>query len=129
MAIFGMEQPGGIPIGETLRLRKYDGEFDFALIRYQDPELVWLVDGKREPYDRDLLSRMYRYLNNAGELYFIEVLIGGRFTPIGYVSGAWVSYSFRHHAGIPALIYGSAPVFPERRFFCKCFLPLVEFFV
>lgn len=81
-----MEQPAVIEISETLRLRKFDGEFDFALVWYQDPELVWLVDGKREPYDRDRLARMYRYLNNAGELYFIEALSNGSFTPIGDVT-------------------------------------------
>lgn len=86
MAIQGIIQPGIIPIGENLRLRKFDGVYDFALVWYQDPELVWLVDGNREPYDRDRLSRMYRYLNDTGELYFIETRIDGRFTPIGDVT-------------------------------------------
>ena len=34
MAIQGIEQPGGIQIDEFLRLRKYDGVYDFALVWY-----------------------------------------------------------------------------------------------
>ena len=86
MAIQGIDQPGVIQIDESLRLRKYDGVHDFALEWYQDPDTVWLVDGKREPYTVERLDRMYRYLRNAGELYFIEVLEGGTYRPIGDVT-------------------------------------------
>jgi len=34
----------------------------------------------------EILSRMYNYLNNKGELYFIEILQGSEFTPIGDVT-------------------------------------------
>ena len=86
MAIQGIEQPALIQIDESLRLRKYDGVHDFALEWYQDEETVYLVDGKRDPYTMERLGGMYRYLNNAGELYFIEVLENGTCKPIGDVT-------------------------------------------
>ena len=36
--------------------------------------MVYMVDGVRSVHDMDRLTRMYEYLNNAGELYFIEAL-------------------------------------------------------
>lgn len=86
MAILGIEQPDVIQIDDTLRLRKYDGNHGFALAWYQDEETVWLVDGNRNPYTVERLEGMYRYLNNAGELYFIEVLENGIYKPIGDVT-------------------------------------------
>ena len=86
MAIQGIEQPEIIQIDNTLRLRKYDGIHDFALEWYQDEETVYLVDGKRDPYTMERLGGMYRYLNNAGELYFIEALENGTYKPIGDVT-------------------------------------------
>ena len=86
MAIQGIEQPEIIQIDATLRLRKYDDEHDFALAWYQDEDTVWLVDGKRNPYTPERLAGMYRYLNEAGELYFIEVLENGTYKPIGDVT-------------------------------------------
>lgn len=86
MAIQGIEQPALIQIDESLRLRKYDGVHDFALEWYLDEETVYLVDGKRDPYSMERLGGMYRYLNNAGELYFIEVLENGTYQPIGDVT-------------------------------------------
>ena len=50
MAIQGIDQPTVIQIDESLRLRKYDGVYDFALAWYQDLDTVWLVDGNRNPY-------------------------------------------------------------------------------
>ena len=84
--IHGIEQPEIIQIDNTLRLRKYDGVHDFALEWYQDEETVYLVDGKRDPYTMERLGGMYRYLNNAGELYFIEALENGTYKPIGDVT-------------------------------------------
>lgn len=40
-------QPQILPISDTLRLRRYSGDCDFALSWYQDPKLVYLVDGVR----------------------------------------------------------------------------------
>ena len=84
--IQGIEQPEIIQIDNSLRLRKYDGVHDFAEEWYLDEETVYLVDGKRDPYTIERLGGMYRYLNNAGELYFIEVLENGTYKPIGDVT-------------------------------------------
>ena len=86
MAIPGIEQPDMIQVDDTLRLRKYDGNHDFALAWYRDEETVWLVDGNRNPYTPERLAGMYRYLNEAGELYFIEVLENEAYKPIGDVT-------------------------------------------
>ena len=86
MAIQGTEQPEVIQIDDTLRLRKYDGVHDFALAWYQDLDAVWLVDGNRNPYTMERLGGMYRYLDNVGERYFIEVLENGTYKPIGDVT-------------------------------------------
>ena len=86
MAIQGIEQPEIIQIDNTLRLRKYDGVFDFALEWYQDEDMIYMVDGVRSAYDMDRLARMYVYLNKAGELYFIEILENESYKPIGDVT-------------------------------------------
>ena len=86
MGIQGIDQPTVIQIDESLRLRKYDGVYDFALAWHQDDETVYLVDGKRDPYTIERLGGMYRYLNNVGELYFVEVLDNGTYKPIGDVT-------------------------------------------
>lgn len=86
MAIEGVEQPACIQIEDHLRLRRYDGTADFALPWYQDEELVYLVDGARKAYDRATLYCMYGYLDQHGELYFIEALEDGAWVPIGDVT-------------------------------------------
>ena len=86
MAIPGVEQPAYIEINDCLRLRRYDGTADFALSWYQDEALVYLVDGVKRAYDRATLYGMYGYLDQHGELYFIEVLADGDWTPIGDVT-------------------------------------------
>jgi len=86
MPIPGIPQPEYISISPNLRLRRYDGVHDFALEWYRDEETVWLVDGDRKLYDPELLKRMYDYLNEHGELYFIELAESGEFRPIGDVT-------------------------------------------
>lgn len=86
MAIQGIEQPEVIQIDELLRLRKFDDGYDFALAWYQDLDTVWLVDGDRIPYTPELMAKMYNWLNDAGELYFIEVLENGTYKTIGDVT-------------------------------------------
>jgi len=87
MPIHGIVQPEVIIVSETIRLRKYEGCFDFALCWYQDAEIVKLVDGiHAKIYDMDKLERMYTYLDSHGELYFIEVYEGDNFIPIGDVT-------------------------------------------
>lgn len=85
MPIDGVEQPELIPIDDTLRLRKFDGCYDFAFSWYQDVQTVYLVDGMREPYTWEKLGRMYRFLERQGELYFIEIRETGVFRPVGDV--------------------------------------------
>ena len=86
MPIAGVVQPEIIPVDDALRLRKFDGVFDFALDWYQDRETVYLVDGVRAPYTPEKLERMYRYLDARGELYFIECREGKGYRPIGDVT-------------------------------------------
>lgn len=79
-------QPEIIQIDSTLRLRKFDGEFAFAHVWYQDLDAMYLMDGQREAYPPERVGRMYRYLDAHGELYFIEILEGGHYVPIGDVT-------------------------------------------
>lgn len=86
MPIIGVEQPEVIEIDHKLRLRKYDGIYDFAWKWYQDSETLLLVDGKDEPYTMERVKRMYEYLNQHGELYFIELMENENYIPIGDVT-------------------------------------------
>jgi len=87
MAIKGVNQPNILEINEKLRLRKFDGSFDFAYNWYQNEETLKLVDGiNAVAYDMEKLQRMYKYLDNHGELYFIEILENDVFIPIGDVT-------------------------------------------
>lgn len=86
MPIKGIQQPEMIPIEDGLRLRRYDGEIGFAFDWYQDVETVYLVDGVRESYCWETLKAMYQYLDEHGELYFIEVRENGSYRPIGDVT-------------------------------------------
>lgn len=80
-------QPEFINIDETLRLRKFDNKYDFALSWYEDDEILKLVDGENaDPYDNNKLTRMYNYLNSKGELYFIEIKKDNEYIPIGDVT-------------------------------------------
>ena len=85
MPIENIPQPELLPVTDALRLRKYDGNHDFALVWYLDEETVWLVDGDKVPYTPELLNKMYTHQDTHGELYFIEVLEEGLWRPIGDV--------------------------------------------
>lgn len=86
MPIIGIKQPNIINITKELRLRRYDGIFDFALRWYQDEDTLMLVNNSPDKYDSIRLERMYTYLDGQGEEYFIEVLKGQTFIPIGDVT-------------------------------------------
>ncbi len=58
MPIPGIPQPQYITVDTEIRLRRFDGCFDFAFDWYQDEETVYLVDGVRKKYSRDDLQRM-----------------------------------------------------------------------
>lgn len=86
MPIPNIIQPNFIYITTEIRLRKYNGKAEFALYWYQDEETLMLVDGKSNPYDIARLNRMYKYLDNHGELYFIEYKVNDRYIEIGDVT-------------------------------------------
>lgn len=88
MPIRGIEQPAYLVIDQSLRLRAYDGLFDFAYEWYQDSESLELIDGKDKavPYTRERLKKMYTVLNDHGELYFIERKIDDTYIPVGDVT-------------------------------------------
>lgn len=86
MPIESIPQPAVLSIDDTLRLRRYDGTFAFALDWYQDEEMVYLMDGVRRTYDLCMLRGMYEYLNRKGELYFIELCTPEGWKPIGDVT-------------------------------------------
>ena len=86
MPILDIKQPEYLIVSDDIRLRKFDNNFAFALEWYQDEETLMLVDGENEPYDMEKLCRMYSYLNEHGELYFIEVQDGDKYIPIGDVT-------------------------------------------
>ena len=83
MPIPGVSQPELIPISDDLRLRRFDGNYDIALPWYQDAETLRLVDGKEDPYTPARIKRMYDYLGERGELYWIEVWTENGFRPSG----------------------------------------------
>ena len=85
MPIPNIRQPEILPVDDGVRLRKFDGIFDFAFQWYQDTETVFMVDGVRRRYTWETLANMYHYLDHHGELYFIEAAQGGVFRPIGDV--------------------------------------------
>lgn len=72
MPIPGICQPEMIILSPTLRLRAYDGDYAKGFAWYQNPELVWFVDGSRTPYSWEILRGMYAFLNARGEEYWIE---------------------------------------------------------
>lgn len=86
MAIEGVVQPEIIMVNDEIRLRKFDGKYDFAYDWYQDEETVYLVDGVRKPYSQETLKCMYEYLDKRGELYFIEAKRDDGYLPIGDVT-------------------------------------------
>lgn len=86
MPLASISQPEFLFVSPTLRLRRYEGDHAFALSWYQDPDLVYLVDGVREPYTPEKLARMYAYLNDHGEVYWIEQLRSDAFIPIDDVT-------------------------------------------
>lgn len=89
MALGSIKQPDIIYIDRGLRLRAYDGNFRQAVVWYRD-EVVYrnsegITDSSQIP-DEVYVRRMYEYLSQNGECYFIEVLEGGAYVPIGDVT-------------------------------------------
>lgn len=90
MPINHISQPEYISLGPGLRLRRFSGLTPAlsasALAWYRNPETARLVDGpSAKPYTPERLERMYSYLHQNGELYWIEEDRGQGFAPIGDV--------------------------------------------
>ena len=77
-----------IQIDSSLRLVPYflTDHRDVASTWYQDVDLVELVDGIRIPYSLEKLNAMYSYLEEHGDLFWIEFLEKGEWLPIGDVT-------------------------------------------
>lgn len=89
MPLDNILQPEIININGKLRLRIYDGNYKQALIGYQDPYVYQNSEGifnDDEKPDLDYIKGMFEWLNNNGELYFIETLEKDGFLTIGDVT-------------------------------------------
>ena len=86
MTMVNLAQPDVILINSNLRLRAYDGHYQVAFSWYQDPELVYFVDGKKGSYSLEKIKKMYEVLSQQGELYFIEVKQDDSWLSIGDVT-------------------------------------------
>ena len=79
MPIKSIEQPIIIEIDDNLWLIKYNGDYEEALIGYQDPYVYQnsegIFDDTKKP-DLEYIKWMFKWLNNNGELYYIQVKDG-----------------------------------------------------
>ena len=77
-----------LQIDNALRLVPYYkvNHCDEAFAWYQNVDLVYLVDGVKLPYSQETLEAMYSYLDQHGELFWIEVKEKGEWFPIGDVT-------------------------------------------
>ena len=77
-----------LQIDDALRLVPYYqvNHCEEAFAWYQDVNLVYLVDGVKIPYSPATLEAMYSYLDQHGELFWIEVKDKGEWFPIGDVT-------------------------------------------
>ncbi len=89
MPLENVEQPEIIQISDTLRLRRYDGHYEKLLPGYQTPYVYknseGIFDDAKKP-DLNYVKGMCRYLDNIGELYFIEITENGEYISIGDVT-------------------------------------------
>ncbi len=82
-------QPKIIKVDDKIRLRAYDGNYMLAVPWYQDETVYYNSEGITDPReipDAEYVKAMYDYLSVHGELYFIEVLEGEKYIPIGDVT-------------------------------------------
>lgn len=59
-------------VDKEIKLIPYYPDYDTALQWYQDPQLCKQVDNRDTVYYLDLLKRMYAYLDQHGDLYYIQ---------------------------------------------------------
>lgn len=79
-------QPKEIPVDETLSLVKYYRNYKRTLPWYQDVTVCKQVDNVDSVYDVEKLSRMYRYLSQKGECYYLKFFENGRYHLVGDIS-------------------------------------------
>lgn len=74
-----------ISIDDNLRLRNpQKSQWEKALPWYTNPKVLYYSEGITEGvYDMNVINRMYEFLSNIGELYFIEILEDNQWKPIG----------------------------------------------
>jgi len=77
-----------VSVDEQLRLRKFQkNEYNIALQWYKDKEVLYFSEGDENlNYTIDTITRMYDYLMDIGELFFIEIYEEGAWVPIGDVT-------------------------------------------
>nr|WP_300665168.1 GNAT family N-acetyltransferase [uncultured Acetatifactor sp.] len=89
MALKDTPQPEIIEISDSIRLRRYDGNFGLFLPGYQNPVVYknseGIFDESKIP-DLNYVEGMCRYLSGVGELYYIEAEENGCYRPIGDVT-------------------------------------------
>jgi len=62
-----------IKINESLKLRPLtDKDYDQALIWYSNENILKYSENRSEPYDLEMIQRMYKYLSDQGEVYVID---------------------------------------------------------
>ena len=69
-------------VDSSIRLIPYYRNDEVSLFWYLDRDLVKMVDNRDTPYDIPLLHRMYDYLSENGDCYYIEYDA----TPVGDVT-------------------------------------------
>ena len=89
MAINNIEPHNIINVNWSLRLIKYNGNYEIALRGYQDPYVYQnsegIFDDTKKP-DLEYIKGMFKWLNNNGELYYIQVKDGQDYISIGDVT-------------------------------------------
>ncbi|MBQ7338635.1 MAG: GNAT family N-acetyltransferase [Clostridia bacterium] len=89
MPLENISQPDLMLLSPTLRLRKYDGNYESFLAGYQDPYVYQnsegIFDDAKKP-DLSYVKGMCDYLSRVGELYYIEVKQDDAFLPVGDVT-------------------------------------------
>lgn len=66
-------------VDDEIKLIPYYRNDEVSLLWYQDLDVCKQVDNRDEPYDIDLLHKMYDYLSSHGYCFYIEykgVLVG-----------------------------------------------------
>lgn len=89
MPLLNIKQPMIIQINDHLRLKRYEGHDELALQGYQDPIVYQNSEGifdDEKKTDLNYVQNMFHYLNQVGELYFIEVLESQEYISIGDVT-------------------------------------------